>query len=105
MRRWALVVLLWFVALPVFAQSGPELDALLEMINARDLPTLLKHVPPELQKAVSELPPASQRGLAEEFLISARLQREGIKATQPEGGPVLVIERTVNGQTEEEADI
>lgn len=105
MRPLAIAVLLWLLSLPVFAQSGPELDALMEVITAKDVATMLRHVPPDLQKAVAELPPASQREIAEEFLISTRLEREGVKATRPESGPVLVIEREVGDEMEEEAEI
>jgi hypothetical protein len=105
MRRLIVVGSLWLIALPVFAQSGPELDALMEVINAKDVATLLRHLPPEIGEAAGALPPAEQNAMAADFLVSARLQKEGLKATRPDSGPVLVIERTVGNETKEEAEI
>ena len=105
MRRLLLMMALCLLDAPAFAQTGPELDALIEMLTAKDMPTILKHVPPDLQSAIAALPPASQRGIAEEFLISAKLQREGVKFEFPESGPVVVVERTSGDTTEEEAKI
>lgn len=105
MRRLAIFAILWLFAVGSYGQSGPELDALWEVVLAKDVNTLLRHLPPELGKAVAEMPVSAQRELAEEFLISARAQKEGRKLSRPDSGPVLVIERVEGEETKEEAEI
>jgi hypothetical protein len=91
MRRigwWFGVVL--FAALPAFAQSFSEVDAVVETFLAKDLDTVARHLPPSLAKALSELPAAEKTEIAQEFLPAEELRREGQKVLQPDTADVLV---------------
>jgi len=105
MRRFLLSAIVLLLISAGYAQSGPELDALMEVVSAKDVPTVLRHLPPELGQAIAQMSAGEQRQLAEEFLIAPRMQKEGIKVVRPENGPVLVLERSEGDQTREEAEI
>jgi hypothetical protein len=101
MRRIAVVVLLLALAVPSFAQGGPELDALADAFFAKDLKTVLKHLPPELEKAFAGATLDKQRMLAERFMWRTQIEKDGVKFVRPDSGsgPVLVIEPPAREQT------
>ena len=93
MRRAAIVILFVMYALSCVAQSGAEVDALTEMFFAKELKTVMKHLPPELVKAMEAASPQTQRGFGERFMIGRMLEQgDRVKITRPESGPALVIE-------------
>jgi hypothetical protein len=100
MRRNALVVaLLLALSLPSVAQGGPELDALADAFFAKDLKTLLQHLPPEFEKAFATAPLQKQRMMGERLMFRLEAEKEGVKFTRPESGAVLVIEPPVRDGT------
>ncbi len=97
MRRlpWLLVVAVLGVV-PAWAQY-PEVDALLEAFFAKDLATVARHLPPSLEKSLSELPPTDRASIEQELLIAEKMKRERLRAVRGNGGEVLL---TVNNPSE-----
>ncbi len=90
MRRLAWLLLgMVLGALPASAQY-PEVDALLEAFFAKDLATVARHLPPSLEKSLSELPPKERGPIEKEFLLAQKLNRDGMKITRANDGQVLV---------------
>ncbi len=105
MRRlaWIMVILVSGSA-PSWAQF-PEVDALLETFFAKDLPTILKHLPPQIQKAVSELPADRQAQIVLMFPNAEKLKREGGNVTRSDDPQVLVVSERKSGETSEAVEI
>ncbi len=94
MRRRAWFVAMLLGSLPALGQHYPEVNALLDALFAKDLPSVAKHLPPALQKTLSDLPPPLQAVVAQEFLLAQKWRREGMKITRLEtGDPLFVTER------------
>ncbi len=104
MRRLVLTVILAIFSLPTVAQGGPELDALMDAIFAKDLKALAPHLPPELNKAIEEASPVTRQRFSQVLLLSRMIEREGGKIVRPDSGPVLRIERVHPELQSEHAD-
>jgi hypothetical protein len=89
MRRlaWILIVL---VAIPSAAQSYPEVEALLDMIFARDPATVLRHLPKALEQQLATLPPNDQLDFARNLMFADRLGAEGLSITRSDDGRSLI---------------
>lgn len=91
LRFASLIGVVLLTTVTAFAQSYPEVDALLEAFYAKDVNTIMKHLPVSLQKSLSELDTQQKSQLARELLLAESLQREGTKVTRPGNGPVLAL--------------
>jgi len=97
MRRLLFAVLAWTLVAPAFAQSGPELDALLDAFFAKDLNSLSHHLPPPLEEVVKNLSPDSRQELAPRYLLAQQGREQGGIFTRPDTGAVLAMDRTSRG--------
>ena len=62
MRHLLLLATLITLVVQGFSQSSPELDALEEIFFAKDIATVAKHLPPEMEKALLSLSPVARAG-------------------------------------------
>ncbi|HUN87739.1 MAG TPA: hypothetical protein VMU28_03050 [Terriglobales bacterium] len=102
MRGWLIVALVCLFAAPVYSQSGPEVEALLDAFFAKDLKSLSEHLPPELADIIQGMPADAQAELTERYLVAEQARREGITYTHPDNGAVLRMEvphRGADGST------
>src|SRR4051794_20140698 len=91
MRRLAiLLVLTIFAAAPVYSQSSPDVEALLQAFFAKDVKALSEHLPESFQSQLQELSVAEREQLGREFLVAERMRGEGVSVTRGEA-PVLVV--------------
>lgn len=95
MRRSMVPALLITVTVSCgLAQSSPELDALEELFFAKDVATVAKHLPPEMEKALLSLSPVARAAIAKEILIGEKINREGGKITRlTSGADLLLVEK------------
>lgn len=99
MLRFIWIVALVFSSLPVLAQGYPDVEAVREVLMAKDLKAVMKHLPVALEKAMSELPPAQRNEYGEMFLIGKSLEREGGKLSSGTSADTFVVfEEPRNGQ-------
>ncbi len=94
MRRLLVLAVVLLTLGSGVAQSGPELDALLDAFFAKDLKSLEPHLPPELAEVIAHMPVEAQQDLATRYLLAASLTRPGITITRPNGGAVVVMEQS-----------
>src|SRR3954470_10012696 len=98
MRRMFCSALLLF-AISAQAQY-PEVDSAREALMAKDIATLLEHLPVELQKAVSEFPKNEVKALEQEFVPSRVLSPQNIVIKRSESPDAVVIfERVTEGNS------
>jgi hypothetical protein len=93
MRRLACLALL-LVGLPAVAQY-PEVDAAVDALMAKDLRTLARHLPPDLEKGLAGLPAKEQLELSEELLPLRALRKQGAVVKRSDSpDAIVVIEQT-----------
>ena len=93
MRHLLLLATLITLTVQGFSQSSPELDALEEIFFAKDIATVAKHLPPEMEKALLSLSPVARAAVAKEILIGEKIKREGGKVTRlTTGADLLLVE-------------
>jgi type IV pilus assembly protein PilA len=92
MRGWLIVALVCAFAAPVYAQSGPEVEALLDAFFAKDLKSLSEHLPPELAEAINDVPADARGEVADRYLMAEQARRQGTNFSRPENGAVVRME-------------
>jgi len=92
MRRLFLTLLLWALSVPLQAQNGPEVDALLDAFFAKDLTSLSRHLPPELAEVIKDLPADARQELASRYLLGEQGKREGNTYSFPDDGAVIRVD-------------
>ena len=97
MRRLLVPLLALCLVSPCFGQSA-EVDALAEAFFAKDVKTMLQHLPPELADAFAKASPQKQQMIASRMMFRRQVEKEGTKFTRPESGPSLVVEPPVRGE-------
>jgi hypothetical protein len=105
MQTVAILLLSLLFTIPCLAQGGVELEALAEGFFAKDVKTMLRHLPPELGEALAKASPQNQRMLVERLMFRQQAEKEGVKFTRPEGGGVLLIEPPARGEGEQSQQI
>jgi len=98
MRGWLIVALVCAFAAPVYSQSGPEVEALLDAFFAKDLNSLCEHLPPDLADIIKALPPDARAELAHRYLLAEEGSRHGIVYTREQNDAVLQIQYPRKGQ-------
>jgi hypothetical protein len=104
-RLASLCTILALAAAPAFSQSFPEIDALREAFLAKNVETVLAHLPSSLNEALSQLPAPDRVEIEQQFLIAERLKREGVQITLPDGGAVLAVVEPKQGEAAEAKQI
>ena len=87
---WLLTVFLVLVS-PGVSQSSPEVDGLLDAFFAKDVDTVLKHLPPSVQEAFKKLSPQKRERVGRELLVSEKIRSEGENVRRSEDPSILAL--------------
>ena len=93
-RLFGMLALCLLMASSMLAQNYPEVDALIDGLFAKDLNGVLAHLPPEVGKAVKNMPERQRLVMAQMLPLVSIATREGLKITRADGsGAALTIEK------------
>jgi hypothetical protein len=93
MRAWVVLTITLFLAIPSTAQTGGDLDALLDAFYSRDLDTVARYVPEPLENALLQSSEEQKRSIASRVLYAESMKLEGLEAARDESGQSFLVVR------------